>query len=63
MCELGTAMCAREKSASARVQVGAVSALPVAPTAVATGRVRNSDSATSVEKNWNKIAVRLSGCW
>ena len=36
-CELRTVMCAREKCASARVQVGVVSTLPVALTAVATG--------------------------
>ena len=37
MYELCTVMCAREKCASARVQVGVVSTPPVALTAVATG--------------------------
>ena len=50
MCELCTVMCAREKCASARVQVGVVCTPPVALTTVATGWVRNSDSSTSVEK-------------
>ena len=53
-------MCAREKCASARVQVGVVSTPPVALTAVATGCVRNSDSATSVKKNlvWTRVDMR-----
>ena len=57
-CELWTVMCAREKCASARVQVGVVSTHPSRLTAVATDWVWNSDSATSGEKNRMRTRLR-----
>ena len=54
VCELCTVMCAREKCVCARASI-VVSRHLVALTAVAAGRVRDSDSATFVVKNRTRL--------